>query len=204
MENKNNEQEKENEVKEPALKNNYISAEEYLKRERISPRKHEYFNGIVVAMAGASQEHIDINVNLLAKIYNFLEDKDCRPLPSDYKIVSEDCESYTYPDLTIVCKDPMMSDHCRDTILNPSVIIEIVSKSTAKYDMGEKFMYYKTISCLKEYILIDSRKRFARIMRKQPDGKWDSQDIIEENGEVTIQLIGLTLSFDSIYRHTHL
>lgn len=199
-----NEKENKNEVNEPALKYNYISPEEYLKLERLTPRKHEYFNGRLVAMAGASQHHLDINGNLHGEIYNFLKDKPCRPLLSDFKVVSENFESYTYPDLTIVCSDPMMADHACDTILNPSVIIEILSKSTAKYDMGEKFIYYKTISCLKEYILIDSRKRFARIMRKQQDGQWNSEDIKDEKGDVSIQLIGMTLSFDSIYRHTHL
>lgn len=206
MENEYNKQENENEneVKEPALKYNYISPDDYLEMERTTPRKHEYFNGRLVAMAGASQHHLDINSNLHGEIYQFLKEKPCRPLLSDFKVVSADRESFTYPDLTIVCSDPMMADHACDTMLNPSVIIEILSKSTAKYDMGEKFLYYKTIPCLREYILIDSRKRFARIMRRQLDGKWEMKDIIGENGEVTIQLIDLTLSFDSIYKHTHL
>jgi Uma2 family endonuclease len=192
------------EVNEPALKYGYISPDEYLAMERSVPRKHEYYNGRIVAMAGATNDHIEINSTLFGEIYIFLKGKNCRPLLSDLKVVSPGRESYTYPDLTIACKDPMMEDLQLDSMINPSVIVEILSKSTEKYDLEEKFFFYKKISCLKEYILIDSRRRFARILRKQTDGDWKTEDIQDENGEITIQLIGLKLSFDTIYQNTEL
>jgi Uma2 family endonuclease len=204
MENEYNNPENENEVSEPALKYGYISPEEYLKMERISPRKNEYFNGQIVAMAGASPQHIEINCTLFGEVYHFLRGKSCRPLNADFRVVSPEQESYTYPDLTIVCKDPMMADREGGTFLNPSVIFEVLSKSTGKYDLGDKFLYYQKIPSLREYILIDSRKRFARIFRKELNGEWKSEDIKDENGDITIRLIGLTLSFDTIYLHTDL
>lgn len=204
MENKNNEQEKENEVKEPALKYGYISPDEYLRKERDALYKSEYFNGHVEAMAGASRKHARINLNIIGETYLYLKGKDCETFLSDLRIVSPHRESYTYPDMTIVCNEPKMEDEEEDSLTNPVVIIEVLSKSTGKYDIGDKFLYYQTIPSLKEYILIDSTKRYAKTIRKQSNGEWKSDEVITCNGKVTIKTIGFTLSFDSIYRRTSL
>jgi Uma2 family endonuclease len=204
MENKNNEPENENQVEEPALKYGYISPDNYLKNERESLDKHEYFNGHVQAMAGASRKHVRINGTIYAEIYHFLKDRNCEPFLSDLKVVSPNRESYTYPDMTIVCNEPEMEDGKEDCLKNPAVIIEILSKSTGKYDMGNKFLYYRNIPALKEYILIDSTKRFVRVLRRQSNTEWKSEEINDRDGILFIETIGYQLPLPEIYRDTGL
>lgn len=157
----------ENEVKEPALKYNYISPEEYLEMERASDQKHEYYDGYVEATSGASLKHNDIAANLYTTIGNFLKDHECRILPSEMRVSTPNRDSYIYPDASIVCGTPQLEDDKFDTLLNPSVVFEILSPSTRKNDIGYKFLWYQHIPSLNEYIMIDSGKRFVQVVRKQ-------------------------------------
>jgi len=194
----------ENEVKEPAPKYDYISPEQYLEMERASDEKHEYYNGHVVAMSGARLKHNQIAANLYAKIGTHLEGKDCQVLPSDMRIATPNREAYIYPDASIVCGNPELEDQHFDTLLNPSVVFEIWSRSTQKNDVGYKLIYYQHITSLKEYVMIDSAKRFAQIVRKQQDGAWRFEDITDPMANLFIQTIQLNISFDDIYRNTGL
>src|SRR5687768_17468528 len=138
----------ENEVKEPALKYNYTSAEEYLEMERASQEKHELHHGVIINMAGASLNHNRIVGNLIISIGSYLKGKSCSVFPGDLrtKILTKD--SFTYPDITIVCGEPELMDNHFDTLLNPSVIIEVLSPSTEEHDKGFKFLYYMQIPSL--------------------------------------------------------
>src|SRR6185436_15488972 len=133
----------ENEVKEPAPKYDYISPEQYLEMERASDEKHEYYNGHVVAMSGARLKHNQIAANLFGKIWAHLEKKDCQVLPSDMRIATPNRDAYIYPDASIVCGNPELEDEHFDTLLNPSVVVEIWSPSTQKNDVGYKLIYYQ-------------------------------------------------------------
>ena len=179
----------ENEVKEPAPKYNYISPEEYLAMERVSDQKHEYYDGYVVAMSGASLEHNDIAMNLYTIIGSFLEGKDCRILPSDMRVSTPGRDTYIYPDASIVCGEPKLEDDKFDTLLNPSVVFEILSPSTQKNDVGYKFLWYQTIPSLKEYVMIDSKKRYIQIARKQDDLAWRFEEITGTRNQLIIQTI---------------
>jgi Uma2 family endonuclease len=189
----------ENEVKEPALKYNYTTAEEYLEMERVSQEKHELHNGIVITMSGASLEHNQIVRNLIGNIYPFLKGKSCSVFPSDFRTKVPTKDSFTYPDVTIVCGEPELMDDHFDTLLNPSVIIEVLSPSTEKYDKGLKFLYYMQIPSLKEYIMINSTGVNIHVSRKQNDSSWKFEEITDRTTSLIINTIEYNISMDDIY-----
>lgn len=194
----------ENKVKEAAPKYNFISPEEYLAMERASEEKHEYYYGYVQAMSGARLKHNQIASNLYSDIGSFLKNKSCQILPSDMRVSTPSHETYMYPDAQIVCGEPQMEDDSFDTLTNPSVIIEILSPSTQHIDKGRKFFFYRQIPSLKEYIMIDSKKRFIQTAIRQQDDLWKFEDLNETATELTIQTIQLSISMNDIYRNTGL
>lgn len=193
-----------NEVKEPAPKYNFISPKEYLAMERVSEEKHEYFDGYVQAMSGARLKHNDIISNVVGEIHGFLKGKECRILPSDMRVTTPSNEYYMYPDAQIVCGEPVLEDDKFDTLTNPSVIIEVLSASTQHIDKGRKFFFYQQIPSLKEYIMIDSKKRFIQVARKRQGTLWQFEDINETSSHLYIETIQFNLSLDEIYYNTDL
>ena len=194
----------ENEVKEPAPKFNYVSPDEYLAMERGSEEKHEYYDGYVTAMSGARLKHNQVAVNLLVDIGSFLKDKHCQVLPSDMRVATPNRDAYMYPDVTIVCDEPQLEDDKFDTLVNPSVVFEIWSASTEKNDKGYTLIHYKDIPSLKEYVMIDTARRFVQLMRKQEDGAWRFEEISASTGELYIQTIHFKIDFTDLYRNTGL
>ena len=189
----------ENEVKEPAPKYNYISPEQYLEMERASDTKHEYYNGEVFAMAGALLPHNDVFHNVYGTLVPFLKGKGCKPYGSDLRIHIPENTLYTYPDISIICGKPETTDNFRDSIINPSVVIEILSKSTKDYDRGTKFFLYRSIKSLKEYILIDSTSISVEIFTRQNDNSWILTEFKQLSDSFFIATIGLTLHLKDIY-----
>jgi len=189
----------ENEVKEPALKYNYTSEEEYLEMERASHEKHELHHGTVITMTGASLNHNRIVSNLIVSIGSYLKGKSCSVFPSDLrtKILTKD--SFAYPDVTIVCGEPELMDDHFDTLLNPSVIIEVLSPSTEDYDKGFKFFYYMQIPLLKEYIMISSTGINVHISRKQNDASWKFDEITDPASSLFINTIEQNIPVADIY-----
>ena len=162
----------ENIVEEPALSYNFISEEEYLEKERAATEKHEYYRGEIFAMSGASIRHNRIFSNLFIDIGSKLKGKGCQPFGSDLRIHIPKNTLYTYPDITIICGEPNLTDDKFDTATNPSVIIELLSKSTRNYDKGEKFTLYREIDSLQEYILVDSEKINVEKHIRNADNSW--------------------------------
>jgi Uma2 family endonuclease len=189
----------ENEVKEPAAKYNYVSPEDYLAMERASQEKHEYFKGEVFAMSGASPNHNNIAYNLNRIVAPFVYTKGCKLFGSDFRVHIPDNTLYTYPDFSIVCGDYRSSVMYSDNLTTPSVIIEILSKSTRDYDRGTKFGLYREIKSLKEYILIDSTKVFVELFKKQEDNKWLLSEFKQLTDSFVISTIGLTLLLKDVY-----
>lgn len=187
------------EVKEPAPKYNYISPEHYLEMERASDVKHEYYKGEVFAMSGASLEHNDIFHNVYGGLTLFLKGKGCKPYGSDLRIHIPENSLYTYPDISIICGKAETTDNFRDNITNPSVIIEILSKTTKDYDRGTKFNLYRSIKTLKEYILIDSRSVSVEIFTRQEDNSWKLTEFKQLSDSFFITTISLTLQLRDIY-----
>ena len=136
----------------------YFTPEEYIALERKAEFRNEYFSGQIVAMSGASFAHNFINANLVTELNNRLKSGNCVAISSDMRVRATPRESYFYPDVVVVCGEPEFEDDTFDTLLNPIVIVEVLSPSTEAYDKGEKFTRYKHIASLQEYVLVSQDK----------------------------------------------
>ena len=194
----------ENEVKEPAPKYNYISPEEYLEMDMASEERLEYYDGYVVTITACSLNHNQIQANILISVGNMLMDKGCRILPSHMRVATPSHDTYMYPDALIVCREPELMEHKFDTLLNPSVIFEILSPGTQHYDKTRKFLHYQQIPSLQEFILIESKRRHVYIARRQSDGAWRFEDASETTTLLTLKTINSSVSLDDIYCNTGL
>jgi Uma2 family endonuclease len=143
-----------------------LSPQDYLQWERAAEFRSEYHRGIITMMAGASHNHNRVRDNLAGELYISLKRKSCQYFGNDFRLWIPDEEFYTYPDLTIVCGKLELLDDEFDTMLNPTTIIEVLSKSTAQYDRSEKFEYYRTIPSFREYVLVDSQRVKIEVWRK--------------------------------------
>lgn len=178
----------------------FISPDEYLAMEVDSAVKHEYFNGEIFQMAGASLPHFQICSNTNTSISSQLKGRDCRSGQSDLRITIPATGLFTYPDVIVFCGEPELLDETKpDTLLNPTLIVEVLSPSTAEYDRGPKFDHYKTIESLKEYVLVwQDKKRVARYT-KRDDSSWVLTDFIGDEAIIELSSIDCTLLMDDIY-----
>ena len=145
----------------------YLTSQEYLAWERKQPFKNEYHNGQIVAMSGASRAHNLITMNIANQFYTQLVPQGCEVYPGDMRVRIRQPTSYFYPDIVVVCGEPRFEDDTFDTLLNPVLIVEVLSPSTAAFDRGEKFEYYKQLDSLQEYMLISqNRVHVERYLRR--------------------------------------
>ena len=149
-----------------------LSREEYLAFERSQERKHELHDGEVCVMAGASFAHNQIVANLVREVGNALRRGPCQALPSDLRVRIPGRDRYKYPDALIICGAPVFEDGARDTLLNPSVLFEVLSESSERYDRGLKFADYRTIPSLQEYVLVSQDRPVVEHYVRQEDGAW--------------------------------
>lgn len=194
----------ENEVKEPAAKFNYVSPESYLEMERASKEKHEYFKGEVIAMSGASWDHNVIAKNINTLVLPFLKGKPCDMFGSDLRLHIPENTLYTYPDFSIICDKPQSTDEENDTFIKPSAIIEILSKSTKDYDRGTKFMLYRSIHSLQEYITIDSLSVNVEIYTRQEINSWRLTEFKQLSDSFTLSSISFTIQLKDVYQDVHI
>lgn len=146
--------------------------EHYLELERSGDHKHEYYNGQIFALAGSSENHNLISAHILGILYSQVRKRPCRVYPSDMRVKITQTKLYTYPDISILCGTPLFDDTESDTLLNPTVIFEILSPSTEKYDRGKKFKQYRTIDTLQEYILVSQDQQLVEQYTRQTDTIW--------------------------------
>lgn len=177
----------------------FISEEEYLLFERASQTKHEYFNGRIYAMTGAKEAHNLIAGNTLASLHRQLRTKPCRVYPSDMRVKVIKTGLNTYPDVVVVCGQPQFSDKVLDTLLNPVVIIEVLSASTERYDRGMKFQNYRTIDTLRDYILIAQDQYHIEHFSRQDSGLWVLQEATESATGIHIPSIDCELNMQDVY-----
>lgn len=172
---------------------------EYLAFERASSEKHELIDGEIVAMTVASERHNLITLSTASSLLVQLRKKSCKVYPSDMRVrVSR--RQYTYPDITVVCGASVLADDdYNDTLLNPTLIIEILSPSTEGYDRGDKFGLYRTIPSLQEYILISQNRIQIERYARQPDGQWLMADIKTRDSSLELNSISCTLSAADVY-----
>lgn len=188
------------ETHEPALKyETSLWPSEFINWERKSETKHEYADGRIIDMAGASVAHNRILSNVIGHIYPALYGKPCNIYPSDLRVYVKSRESYFYPDATIICGDIEYSDEEKDTVKNPSVIFEILSPSTEEYDTGKKLFFYMQMESLLQYIMINSTSLLVRSVKRQPDGAWRFQELEQTDEKLLIEAVGFELNLKDIY-----
>jgi len=155
-----------------------LSPEEYLEQERRAEYKSEYLAGEVFAMAGASRRHGLIVTNLIAELRQQLKGKPCEVYSGDLRLRVTPAGLYTYPDVMVVCADVQFADDQKDTVLNPVVLIEVLSESTSDYDRGRKFEFYRTVPSLREYLTVAQDKPHIEHWTRQQE---DSGSLVEFN-----------------------
>lgn len=176
-----------------------MTVEEYLAFERASAEKHEYRDGEIVAMVGASYRHNTIVGNVFASLRARLRDSSCRVNFSDLRVQIPGERFYTYPDLTVVCGPPRFSDDRQDTLLNPQIIIEVLSPSTQGYDHGEKFRHYRSIESLREYVLIEQDSQRIEHFVRQANDLWLLSDTIGPDATLHLPTLDCAIPFAEIY-----
>ncbi len=180
-------------------KTDFISEDEYLRREFLAETKSEYHAGKIVAMAGATYIHNLLVSRLIVNLGNCLEDKDCEVINSDMLVYLSECEKYVYPDATVICGNPEFAEKKKgrsEAITNPPIIIEVLSKGTAEYDMGEKMTCYLKLKSLQQYIIVSSERKLIITYTKDKDGDFKVKTY-SENDDV---LIGeCKIPIDKIY-----
>jgi Uma2 family endonuclease len=180
-------------------KNNfYISPEDYLESERQSPIKHEYRRGHVYAMVGAKKPHVIIASNFVILLGNHLRDQPCIVLSSDIKVRIEEANCYYYPDVVVTCDDRDTSS-TDDFILYPSLIIEVLSPSTATFDRSEKFADYQNLSSLQEYVLVNQTQINIECFRLSESGNWVSQSY-GKGDDLHLVSVDFRCAINEIYR----
>jgi Uma2 family endonuclease len=182
----------------PAL-SHALTPEEYLEIERRAETRSEYLDGEMFAMAGASLEHSQIVSNLVGELSKQVKRRSYRALPNDLRIHIPATGLYTYPDVVVVCGEPRLEDEHFDTLLNPTLIIEVLSPSTEAYDRGKKFEHYRTVESLAEYLLVSQDAPRIEQYLRQPDGRWLFTAVAGMDSNITLPSIQCELSLAEVY-----
>jgi Uma2 family endonuclease len=156
----------------PAEKPRRYTIEDYFRIARDSTERLEYIDGEIVAMAGGTYNHSLIVANFGGELRNKLKGKPCRALESNLRVGIVRAGRYTYPDIPVVCGPPQFDPRDAETIVNPRVLIEVLSPSTERSDRGEKFNRYRLLESLQEYILVSQDKPLVECFLRQSDGGW--------------------------------
>ena len=179
-----------------------VSSEEYLRFERDSETRHEFLDGIVYAMAGETPDHSRICFNLITITGSQIRDKPCEGFSPNMKVRAGLGGLYAYPDLMIVCGEAIFHDEHGDVLLNPTVIFEVLSPSTEKYDRGEKFLRYQQIESLQDYVMVSQDNSRVEHHHRQPDGTWNATEVNGLDAVLVLSSIDCRISLDEVYRNT--
>lgn len=182
-----------------ALPKPKITPREYLDGERASKIKHEYYAGQVYAMAGASERHNLVAGNVFASLHSQLRRRPCSVFPSDMRVKIAAMGLYTYPDISALCGAAQFEDEQRDILLNPMVIVEVLSPSTENYDRGRKFQFYRTLQSLVEYLLVAQDAMHVEHYTRQPDGRWLLAEFDQPTDVLRLASIGCDLALADVY-----
>jgi len=177
----------------------YITPEEYLALERQAEYKSEYYDGEIFAMTGASRKHNLITLNIGAELRNQLKNRACEAYQNDMRVHVPATGLYTYPDVVVVCGEPQLEDEHLDMLLNPTLIVEVLSKSTARYDRTSKFSDYRSIPSFAEYLLVAQDEYRVEHYVKQTDARWLLTEYRSLEAVIQLDSIQCSLSLKEIY-----
>jgi len=176
----------------------HVTAEEYLFLERSAPYKNEFHDGQVYAMTGASREHNLIAFNVAGELNSQLKNRPCEAYVSNMRVKVAEARSYHYPDVVVVCGMPQFEDAHVDTLLNPTLLIEVLSPSTEAYDRGGKFAHYRKIPTLNEYLLVAQDQPSIERYLRQGDA-WILTEAVGLEADVPLESIDCVLSLREVY-----
>ena len=181
----------------PALRTG-LSPEEYLAFERASDQRHEYADGEIFAMSGGTLRHSLLAANVIGELRSALRARPCRVFTSDMRLKIPAAGRYTYSDAGVVCGRAAFEDEVQDTLLNPSVIFEVLSKSSELYDRGDKFAMYRTLDSLKDYVLVAQKHVRIEHFNRQPNDTWLLR-VLGAGERLSLTSIGCELAVDEVY-----
>lgn len=190
------------------LGNRYITPEEYLRLEREAPYKSEYYYGIIYAMAGARESHDLIAGNAYFRLRAGFGSRGCRAHTSDMKVRTL-ARNYLYPDVSAYCGEPQFMDATRDVLLNPTLLVEVLSRSevlspsTEAFDRGKKFELYRSIPSLRDYLLIAADRGHADLYTRQANGQWLLSSFDRPEDELTVDSLGCRLKLVEVYEYVN-
>ena len=180
-------------------KKELLTPEAYLALEREAPGKSEYFAGEMFTMSGASRRHNLISLNLGAELRAQLRHRPCEVYTSDMRVKVSPTGLYTYPDVVVVCGEPEFEDTMGDTLLNPTILVEVLSQSTEDYDRGRKLEHYRTIPSLQEYLLVSQEKAHIVHYVRHSDVSWLLSDTSGLDAFIALRAIGCEIALSEIY-----
>ena len=175
-----------------------FTAKEYLALESVAETKHEFCGGRILSMAGAEPEHNLIAGNIQTELKNALDDRPCWTLGSDQRIRVDAVDEYFYPDTSATCLEPEFVEPKPRSLANPQVIVEVLSRTTERYDRGDKWSAYRTIPSLTDYVMVSSWRREIEHYQRAADGSWTSRTIAQA-GRCTLSN-GVVLDLARVYR----
>ena len=182
-----------------ALPHFAISPAEYLVQERAAEYKSEYYNGHPYVLAGASERHNTISGNVFVELHTALKQRPCKVYTNDLKVATPGLYKFFYPDVVVVCGTPQFHDSEKDVVLNPLLIIEVLSESTERYDRGQKFQTYQQIESLREYVLVAQNDFVVETFSLQDNGDWLYHKASGLNNIITLTALGCQLALADIY-----
>lgn len=177
----------------------YVTPEEYLAAERLSETRSEYLDGGVYPMTGGTVNHNQITINLILELGAQLRSSNCRVHATDLKLGLPDSRKFFYPDVMVVCGELQYHDERRDVILNPDIVIEVLSSSTEAFDRGAKFRAYRTIESLKEYVLVSQDKPLVEQYLKNGDGSWQYTAVEGLESSLALASVECRLNLGAVY-----
>lgn len=183
----------------PNLPPEKMTPAEYLAMERSSEFKHEYFDGEIVAMTGVRRAHSLVNGTMHNLLYNQLRGGACEVHQSDLRVFAPKLNSYTYPDLVVFCGEPEFPDNEFDTLLNPIVVIEILSESTERYDRGRKAAAYRAIPTVIDLLLVTKEEPLIEHQHRMGEERWLLETVRGLDAVITLESIGCTLALADVY-----
>ena len=177
-----------------------VSVEEYLDRERAAvEEKHEYLDGWLISMTGASLPHNLIVSNLIRELGNQLRDTECRAVANDFRVAMPSVDTYAYPDIVAYCGEPEVDEEHLDMISNPVLLVETLSPSTEGYDRGEKFARYRQLDSLQEYLLVAQDRPHVEHYVRQDDGSWRFTETDGLDAEIDLPSLDAALPLSELY-----
>jgi Uma2 family endonuclease len=177
----------------------FLTPEEYLRAERLAEFRSEYFGGEVFAMSGGRPNHSLISANVITALSYRLRGRRCTAYESNLRIVVSPTGLYTYPDASVFCDPMQFVDADEDTALNPTLIVEVLSKTTEAYDRGKKFEQYRQIASLREYVLVAQDEPLIERFQREGEGRWVLTSIAGMTGVIRLDSLEVELPLAEVY-----